>query len=93
MIRFKQLKSSFKRYIKLYKALYDDKRTPKISKIFLWLAIGYFFLPFDIIPDFIPILGHLDDAVIIPTLLYIAIKFIPESLYREHYKRIFKKIK
>ena len=91
MIKFKEIKSSFKKHIHLYKSLYKDKRTPKISKILLWSAIGYFFLPFDLIPDFIPVLGHVDDAIIIPSLLYLAVKFIPEKLYQEHYKKIFRK--
>ena len=91
MVKFKQIKSAFQQHINLYKSLYKDKRTPKISKILLWAAIGYFFLPFDLIPDFIPVLGHVDDAIIIPSLLYLAVKLIPEKLYQEHYKKIFKK--
>ena len=90
MISFKKLKNNFKKYIELYKSLYKDKRTPLISKILLWLAIGYAVLPFDLIPDFIPIIGHIDDAIIIPGFIFFALKFIPKSLYREHSDRIFK---
>ncbi len=88
-MNFKEFRDNLKKYIRVYQALYKDKRTPWPAKIFLWMAIGYFFLPFDLIPDFIPVLGHLDDAIIIPALIYIALKLIPKSLYQEHYQRVF----
>ncbi len=50
----------------------------------LGLAVGYTFLPFDIIPDFIPVIGHLDDAIIIPLLLYVALRFVPKQVIDEH---------
>ena len=90
MIRLGEIKNNFKKYLNLFKSLYQDKRTPAISKLFLWLAVGYAILPFDIIPDFIPVIGYIDDALILPSLIFIALKFIPKSLYREHYNRIFK---
>lgn len=88
-MNFKEIVSNLKKYIRVYQALYQDKRTPRLAKVFLWMAIGYFFLPFDLIPDFIPVLGQLDDAVIIPALIFIALKLIPEPLYQEHYKNVF----
>ena len=91
MIKFKQIKINFKKYFSLYRALYKDKRTPLIAKVFLWLAIGYFFLPFDVIPDFIPVLGQLDDAIIVPSLIFIALKCVPKLVYKENYEKIFKK--
>jgi len=91
MISFKDIREHTKKYFSLFKALYNDKRIPKISKFLLWSAIGYFLLPFDLIPDFIPILGQLDDAIIVPGLFFAALRFIPKPVYREHYDRIFKK--
>jgi len=88
-MNFKELRDNIRKYIRVYQALYQDKRTPLLGKVFLWMAIGYFFLPFDLIPDFIPVIGHLDDAIIIPALIFIALKLIPKSLYQEHYQRVF----
>ena len=90
MVKFRQIKNSLKRYLKLCKSLSQDKRTPKISKALLAISIGYFFLPFDLIPDFIPLLGQLDDLIIIPLLVYLSFKFIPKKVYQEHYNNIFK---
>jgi uncharacterized membrane protein YkvA (DUF1232 family) len=49
----------------------------------LGLAIGYAVSPIDLIPDFILILGHLDDLIIVPTLLFMAIRFVPEEALDE----------
>ncbi|MEO8419277.1 MAG: DUF1232 domain-containing protein [Methylophilaceae bacterium] len=49
----------------------------------LGLAIGYLLLPFDLIPDFIPVIGHLDDVVIVPGLIYLALKMIPHEIILE----------
>jgi uncharacterized membrane protein YkvA (DUF1232 family) len=84
----KSLYKSFKKELKIYQLVLNDKRTPKIGKFFLSLAIGYFFLPFDLIPDFIPVLGHLDDALIIPLLIYIAIKLIPKEIIVECRRKV-----
>lgn len=91
MGKLNEVKTNIKNYLKLYNALYHDKRTPRISKIFLFIALAYLATPFDIIPDFIPVLGQLDDLIIIPSCIYISMKSIPKPLYNEHYKRIFGK--
>jgi uncharacterized membrane protein YkvA (DUF1232 family) len=75
--------------ISLAKKLKDDKRVPKSSKILLALAVGYFLLPIDLIPDFIPVIGHLDDVIIVPTLIFIAIKLIPKEVFDENYRQVF----
>jgi uncharacterized membrane protein YkvA (DUF1232 family) len=87
MISFKKVKffsRKIKKQISLYKMLMKDSRTPLVSKILLSLAIGYLLLPFDLIPDFIPIFGQIDDIIIVPLLIYIALKLIPKELIEEH---------
>jgi uncharacterized membrane protein YkvA (DUF1232 family) len=68
----------------LYRKVLKDERTPLMPKVLLWIALGYLLMPFDIIPDFIPILGQLDDLLIVALLIYIAIKLIPKDLISEY---------
>ncbi len=78
--RLKQMSCDLKREINVYRRVLKDKRTPKIAKLLLGLAVGYALLPFDIIPDFIPVIGHLDDLIIVPALVLIALKMIPKEV-------------
>jgi uncharacterized membrane protein YkvA (DUF1232 family) len=57
MKRLKDIAQTLKNEVKVYQLVLRDKRTPLLGKVFLGLAIGYFFMPFDLIPDFIPVLG------------------------------------
>lgn len=91
MWKLKEIKDNAKKYIELCKLIYADPRTPKTAKILLWIAIGYALSPIDLIPDFIPVIGHLDDLVIIPILLYIAMRSVPKNVYMEHYVQILRK--
>lgn len=77
------LASRFKQEVAFYRALQKHPQTPRLAKALLWLALGYLLLPFDLIPDFIPLIGQLDELVIIPLLLYLALKFIPVSVRQE----------
>jgi uncharacterized membrane protein YkvA (DUF1232 family) len=91
MMKLKEIKNNAKKYIELCELLYTDSRTPKTTKILLWIAIGYALSPIDLIPDFIPVIGYLDDIVIVPVLLYIAIKSVPKDVYIENYVKILNK--
>ncbi len=61
---------------------YRDPRTPWLAKILIACVIGYALSPIDLIPDFVPILGYLDDLVLIPLGITLAIKLIPAELMR-----------
>jgi uncharacterized membrane protein YkvA (DUF1232 family) len=80
----KELAESFKRELRVFRRVLADPRTPVSAKVFLGIAIGYLCMPFDLIPDFIPVLGYVDDAVIVPALVYLALRSIPHELVAEH---------
>ncbi len=77
-----------KKEVKIYQAVLKDRRTPLLAKVFLGLAIGYILMPFDLIPDFIPIIGQLDDFIFATLFIFIALKFIPKHVIQEHRKNI-----
>jgi uncharacterized membrane protein YkvA (DUF1232 family) len=54
--------------------------TPTIPKILAFLAVAYAFSPIDLIPDFIPILGYVDDVILIPIMVFLILKMIPNSV-------------
>ena len=60
-----------------------DKRTPLIAKIMIVLTISYAVSPIDLIPDFIPVLGYLDDLIILPLMITISIKLIPKDVFED----------
>lgn len=60
-----------------------DHRTPLIAKIMIIITISYAFSPIDLIPDFIPVLGYLDDLIILPLLISVSIKLIPVEVLEE----------
>lgn len=60
-----------------------DKDTPILAKIFASITVAYALSPIDFVPDFIPVLGYLDDMIILPALIVLTIKFIPKSIYEQ----------
>ncbi|SMB91756.1 Protein of unknown function [Thermanaeromonas toyohensis ToBE] len=62
---------------------YRDPRVPWYAKLFTACLVGYAFSPLDLIPDFIPVLGHLDDLIIIPLGVALALRMIPQLVMLE----------
>jgi uncharacterized membrane protein YkvA (DUF1232 family) len=62
---------------------YKDPRVPLHARIFAACVVGYAFSPIDLIPDPIPILGYLDDLVIVPLGIALALKMIPANVMAE----------
>lgn len=75
--------SKVKTELAVYQKVLKHPQTPCLPKILLGLAVAYALMPFDLIPDFIPVLGQLDELVIIPVLVIVAIKFIPRQVMME----------
>jgi len=81
--RLKQVARSLKQELKVYQLVLKDERTPRLAKWLLAVAVGYVLLPFDLIPDFIPVLGQVDDLIIVPALVIIALKMVPREVVDE----------
>jgi len=62
---------------------YRDPRVPLYAKIFVAIVVAYALSPIDLIPDFIPILGYIDDLIIIPAGIYLSLKMIPREVLEE----------
>jgi len=71
-----------KQVVVLYLA-YKDSRTPWYAKAFAMCVVAYAFSPIDLIPDFIPLLGYLDDLVLIPIGVALALKMLPAAVLRD----------
>lgn len=57
------------------------RETPIIAKVFALMTVGYALSPIELIPDFIPVLGFLDDIILLPLLISITLKFIPKEIF------------
>lgn len=79
MSKIKQIKFE----LNFYRRLAVHRGTPLIAKILLLFALAYLAMPMDLIPDFIPVIGHLDDVVIIPLIIWFAVKLVPVHLKHE----------
>lgn len=67
-------------------ALYLAARSPEtrlLSKIIIGLVVAYALSPIDLIPDFIPVLGYLDDLILLPLGIWLAIRLIPNDIWHE----------
>jgi uncharacterized membrane protein YkvA (DUF1232 family) len=62
---------------------YKDPRVPWYARAFAAVVVGYAFSPVDLIPDAIPVLGYLDDLIIIPLGIALAIRMIPPPVLAE----------
>lgn len=62
---------------------YKDPRVPWYARFFAACVVGYAFSPIDLIPDFIPVLGYLDDLVLVPLGVALALKMIPAAVMAE----------
>jgi len=69
----------------LFKRLLADRRVPRRRKALLGLAIAYLAIPFDLVPDFIPVLGQLDDAIVVALVLRAVLRGRDEAALREYW--------
>jgi uncharacterized membrane protein YkvA (DUF1232 family) len=62
---------------------YRDPRTPWYARLFVASVVAYALSPIDLIPDFVPVLGYLDDLILVPLGLALALRLIPEDVLAE----------
>jgi uncharacterized membrane protein YkvA (DUF1232 family) len=79
-MNLKEKAKAIKIYVPALFIAMKRKDTPIAAKIFAGITVGYALSPIDLIPDFIPVLGYLDDLIILPLLATLAIKFIPPEI-------------
>ena len=80
MEKIKAWAKNLKRQIFILYFAYRDARVPWYAKVFTACVVAYAFSPIDLIPDFIPILGYLDDVIIVPLGVMFALKMIPKDV-------------
>jgi uncharacterized membrane protein YkvA (DUF1232 family) len=78
--KIKAWAKNLKRQLFILYFAYRDERIPWYVKLFTACIVAYAFSPIDLIPDFIPILGYLDDVIILPLGIMFALKMIPKDV-------------
>ena len=66
----------------------DDPRTPRQAKMLGAAVLAYLVSPVDLIPDFIPVLGQLDDLILVPAGFYVVWRMIPKEVWRDAQARV-----
>lgn len=61
-----------------------DPKTPPAAKLMAGLTVGYALSPLDLIPDFIPVLGYLDDVILLPAMIALTIRLIPKEIWEKN---------
>jgi uncharacterized membrane protein YkvA (DUF1232 family) len=64
-----------------------DPRTPLAPKMLAFFVVAYALSPIDLVPDFIPILGYVDDVLLLPALIWLAIRLIPPAVLADNRQR------
>lgn len=84
LAKLKQYARQLKQELYVLYFSYKDVRTPWYAKVVAICVVAYAFSPIDLIPDFIPILGYLDDLVLIPLGISLALKMIPPQVLHDN---------
>src|SRR5688500_16742971 len=83
MGRLRDWARSLKREILALWLASRDPRTPWPAKVLALVVVGYALSPIDLIPDFIPVLGYLDDVILLPIGIWLVLRLVPPELMAE----------
>jgi uncharacterized membrane protein YkvA (DUF1232 family) len=71
--------------LRLLRRLAADANVPRAARVWLWLLLGYLAIPFDLVPDFVPVLGYADDAIVVSLVLRSVVRRSGAPLVRRHW--------
>jgi uncharacterized membrane protein YkvA (DUF1232 family) len=71
--------------LRLLRRLATDSDVPRAARVRLWLLLGYLAIPFDLVPDFVPLLGYADDAIIVSLVLRSVVRRAGAPAIRRHW--------
>jgi uncharacterized membrane protein YkvA (DUF1232 family) len=80
MPSFREIGRRIRSEIAFYRRVLSHPGTPRLARFLLGAAVAYLLTPIDLIPDFIPVVGHLDDILIMPGLIWLAFRLIPADV-------------
>lgn len=83
IVQWKQKSNQLKTELKALYLAYKHPNTPWYARVCMAVVLGYALSPIDLIPDFIPICGYLDELVIVPAGIYLTLKMIPKPIMLE----------
>ncbi|WP_110517112.1 YkvA family protein [Herpetosiphon llansteffanensis] len=81
---WQQRARQLKQHISILLLAWRDPRVPWYVKALALCTLGYAFSPIDLIPDFIPVLGYLDDLLLLPLGIMLTIRLIPADVWQEY---------
>jgi uncharacterized membrane protein YkvA (DUF1232 family) len=82
-VKLREARDVLARELRVYQLILKHERTPRITRWLLGAAIAYALSPIDLIPDWIPIIGHLDDVLIVPLMVWLSLRFVPAEVVSE----------
>ena len=81
--KIREVRDSLARELQVYRLVLKHERTPWVTRVLLGAAVAYTLSPIDFIPDWLPVVGHLDDVLIVPLLIWLAVRFVPSDVMEE----------
>lgn len=85
--RLKVWAGKLKQHVTAIYYVYRDRETPLLTRWLAFLVVAYALSPFDLIPDFIPVIGYLDDLILLPLGCWLVIRSVPDTVWQRSLKK------